>query len=467
MLRTHTVTELTQLPVGTTVTVAGWVHRRRDHGPIVFIDLRNRLDVVQVVVRLKDFNDEEQEQIKDGLRSESVVAITGAVTARRPGTENEDLLTGKIEIVATHVAVLNRAETPPFVIDDPAIVAGEEVRLTYRYLDLRRQKPLANMLLRNNVIQEMRRYLLERDFIEIETPVLSKSTPEGARDYLVPDRRRPGQFYALPQSPQQYKQLLMVAGLERYFQIVRCFRDEDTRGDRQPEFTQLDIEMSFVEQEDLLQLIEALFIHLVKTCTPEKRIQEIPFPRLTYKEAMETYGNDKPDLRKDKNDPTLLAFCFVLDFPMFERKDDGTLGAVHHPFTKPRVASPEALKAAEPTSILADQYDFVLNGYEIGGGSIRTHDPALLAAVFEVLGHSSEDVERQFGHLLRAFRYGVPPHGGIAPGIDRFIMLLANEPNIREVIAFPKTGDGRDFMMDAPSLVSEAQMKELHLSVRE
>lgn len=467
MMRSHRVDELTQCASGASVTLAGWVHRRRDHGPIMFIDLRNRTDVVQIVVRLKDFSVEDQERIKDGVRPESVIQVVGAVTERRAGTENPDLSTGRIEIVASGIVVLNQSATPPFVIDDPNLVAGEEVRLTYRYLDLRREKPLKNMLLRNTVIQAMRRYLLERDFIEVETPILSKSTPEGARDYLVPDRRRPGQFYALPQSPQQYKQLLMVAGLERYFQIVRCFRDEDTRGDRQPEFTQLDIEMSFIEQEDMLQLIEALYIHLVQTCAPDKRIQQIPFPRLTYKEAAEKYGSDKPDLREDKNDPNLLAFCFVLDFPMFERKDDGSLGAVHHPFTKPRVANAEELRAVDPLTILADQYDFVLNGYEIGGGSIRTHDPELLAAVFEVLGHTSEEVERQFGHLLKAFRYGVPPHGGIAPGIDRFLMLLANEPNIREVIAFPKTGDGRDLMMDAPSVVSAEQLKELGLSVRE
>jgi len=420
---------------------------------------------MQVVIREKDFSASEQLQLREAIRPETVVQIQGVVQARKPGNENPDIATGKIEVIAEKVIIINSAETPPFVLDDPSVVVGEDVRMKYRYLDLRRERLQKNILLRHEVIRAMREYLIARDFIEIETPYLGKSTPEGARDYLVPSRLHAGKFYALPQSPQQYKQLLMVAGFEKYFQIVRCFRDEDTRGDRQPEFTQLDIEMSFVEQDDILRLIEEMYIHLVKLVTPEKHITSIPFPRLSYAEVMAKYGTDKPDLRKNPDDPNELAFAFILDFPMFEKKEDGSLGAVHHPFTRPRIANMAELKSADPLTILADQYDFVLNGYEIGGGSIRTHDPKMLQAVFEILGHSPEDVRAQFGHLLEAFRYGVPPHGGIAPGVDRFIMILAHEPNIREVMAFPKTGDGRDLMMNAPSTVSEQQLKELHLKI--
>jgi len=465
MFRTHEVKDLPSVEIGTKVTLAGWVHRRRDHGPLIFIDLRNRRDLVQVVIREKDFSATEQEGLKEAIRPETVVQIQGTIQARKPGNENPNIATGKIEVIAEKVVIINSAATPPFVLDDPSVVVGEDIRMKYRYLDLRRERLQKNLLLRHEVVRAMRQYLIVRDFIEIETPYLSKSTPEGARDYLVPSRFQPGKFYALPQSPQQYKQLLMVAGLEKYFQIVRCFRDEDTRGDRQPEFTQLDIEMSFVEQEDILKLIEEMYIHLVKTVTPEKHITFQPFKRLSSAEAMSKYGTDKPDLRENKEDPNELAFAFILDFPMFEKKDDGSLGAVHHPFTRPRVNNVEELKITDPLAVLAEQYDFVLNGYEIGGGSMRTHDPKMLQAVFEILGHSPDDVQAQFGHLLEAFRYGVPPHGGIAPGIDRFVMILANEPNIREVIAFPKTGDGRDLMMDAPSSISEQQIKELHLRI--
>lgn len=465
MLRSHGVKDLLSVEVGSKVTLAGWVHRRRDHGPLIFIDLRNRLDLVQVVIREKDFSDVEQIRLREAIRPETVVQIKGTVQPRKRGNENPNILTGKIEVAAEEVNILSSAETPPFVLDDETQVVGEDIRMKYRYLDLRRERMQKNIRLRHDVTQFMRHYLTSRDFIEVETPLLGKSTPEGARDYLVPARLQAGKFYALPQSPQQYKQLLMVAGLERYFQIARCFRDEDTRGDRQPEFTQLDMEMSFVEQEDVLRLVEEMFVNIVQTIVPQKHITAIPFFRLSYSEATAKYGTDKPDLRVNKDDPDELAFAFVLDFPMFEKKDDGTLGAVHHPFTHPRVASVEELKSADPMSVIADQYDFVLNGYEIGGGSIRTHDPKMLQAVFEILGHSPEDVQAQFGHLLEAFRYGVPPHGGIAPGIDRFVMILASEPNIREVIAFPKTGDGRDLMMNAPSSISDQQFKELHLKI--
>ena len=327
-----------------------------------------------------------------------------------------------------------------------------------------------NLISRHKIIQFIRNFLSDNGFIEIETPILTKSTPEGARDYVVPSRLAHGKFYALPQSPQQYKQLLMVAGIEKYFQIARCFRDEDSRGDRQPEFTQLDLEISFPTQEELLSLIEKLYIETVKSIAPEKHITMIPFPRLTYDEVMKNYNTDKPDLRKNKEDKNELAFAFILDFPAFEwKKTEKRWDAVHHPFTKTQ--NPENLKEEEfiekikksPEKFLAHQYDFVCNGYEIGGGSIREHNPRVLEAVFEVMGNKKEDIREKFGHILEAFEYGAPPHGGIATGIDRFVMIMANEPSIREVIAFPKTGDGRDLMMNSPSTIDKQQLKELEI----
>ena len=330
-----------------------------------------------------------------------------------------------------------------------------------------------NLIERSKITKFIRDFLTKDGFIEVETPILGKSTPEGARDYLLPSRLQHGMFYALPQSPQQYKQLLMVAGLEKYFQIARCFRDEDTRGDRQPEFTQLDLEMSFTSQEEILSLAETLYLSLVRSLYPEKKLTLGPdgkIPRISYKEAMEKYGSDKPDVRTDKNDPNELAFLFVVDFPAFEWKEsEKRWDSTHHPFTKPRVADTKEFWGAfrnKPGEILADQYDLVLNGVEIGGGSIRIHDPELLRAVFEALGNDPKDIEVQFGHMLEAFKYGVPPHGGIAPGIDRLVMILMNEPNIREVIAFPKTGDGRDLMMQAPSEVSKKQLDDLGIEIK-
>jgi aspartyl-tRNA synthetase len=311
----------------------------------------------------------------------------------------------------------------------------------------------------------MRNFLQREGFLEVETPILTKSTPEGARDFLVPARLQPGKFYALPQSPQQYKQLLQVAGVERYFQIAKCLRDEDPRADRQAEHTQLDIEMSFVSREDILNLVEQLYIELCKKLFPDKKITKIPFPRITYEEALKKYNSDKPDLRENKADPSELAFCFVTDFPMFEWSEhEKKWGAMHHPFTKPQTENIKEIKT-HPEKILAFQYDFVLNGIEIGGGSLRTTNLEVLLAVFEVLGHKKEEVKKQFGHLLEAFQYGVPPHGGMASGIDRFLAIVLAEPNIREVIAFPKTGDNRDLMMDAPSEVTEDQLKELHIKI--
>jgi aspartyl-tRNA synthetase len=312
----------------------------------------------------------------------------------------------------------------------------------------------------------MRNYLRKEDFVEIETPILTKSTPEGARDFVVPARLQAGKFYALPQSPQQYKQLLMVAGFERYFQIARCLRDEDLRADRQAEFTQLDIETSFMSQEEILNLTESLFVDIVKKIFPEKKILKTPFPRITYKEAMEKYRSDRPDIRENKDDPNELAFCFVTDFPAFEwHKETKNWTACHHPFTQTQTDDIEEIKN-HPENILAHQYDLVLNGWEIGGGSLRTTNLDLLCAVFEVFGHSPEETKSKFSNYFKAFKYGVPPHGGIAIGFDRFLSLVLGEGSIREVIAFPKTGDNRSLMMDSPSEISEKQLKELHIKIK-
>ncbi len=456
---------------GQEVELAGWVGARRDHGKIIFIDIRDRKGTVQLVFTPKN---KEVYDLANTLRSEWVIRVYGKVTSRPPSMENADLPTGKLEIPVDRLEIITSAKTPPFLLDTDGHEVSEDIRMTYRYLDLRRARMQKNLRNRHKVIKYMRDYLTDNGFVEIETPILGKSTPEGARDYLVPSRLHAGDFYALPQSPQQYKQLLMVAGMERYFQIARCFRDEDTRGDRQPEFTQLDIEMSFVDQDDIMGLIEDLYLGLVRKLYPNKKIRldkNGRIPRMPYSEAISKYNSDKPDVRDDKNDPDELAFLFVVDFPAFEWKEsEKRWDAVHHPFTQPRVKDTkefwEVFKK-DPASMLANQYDFVLNGYEIGGGSIRIHDPELLAAVFEAMGNKPEDIKEKFGHMLRAFEYGVPPHGGVAPGVDRFIMLMENEPNIREVIAFPKTGDGRDLLMNAPSEVSESQLRDLHIKIRE
>jgi len=582
--------------VGSQVTLAGWVDRRRDHGGLIFIDLRDREGIVQVV-----FNPETSaacHKIASEMRSEYVVRVSGEVALRPRGTENPKLPTGDIEVIAHNTTILNPSKTPPFYINEDVEVE-ESLRLKYRYLDLRRPRMKNNLLLRHRLVKFMRDFLDARGFIEVETPILIKSTPEGARDYLVPSRLHPGKFYALPQSPQQLKQLLMVAGMEKYFQIARCFRDEDTRADRQPEFTQLDLEMSFVEEEDILKLMEELFTSMVEAVKPEMRMIK-PFPRLTYAEAMERYGIDKPDLRfglelrdltdiaaqsdfsvfrsaiaqggKVKGicapscgnysrrqldelnklvqslgaegvvtmslgtaggslsdlsigmvksvaarfltldqikqmahrleadmgdlllivagkpklvdmtlsqlrlemgrrlksaDPNLLAFVFVVDFPLFERNEEtGRWEPMHHPFTAPRDEDVSLLDSA-PEKVRGKHYDFVCNGFEIAGGSIRIHTSQLQRKVFKLLGYSDEEIDERFGHLLEAFDYGAPPHGGIAPGIDRIVMLLAGEETIREVIAFPKNQSAADLTFNAPSPVSEEQLAELHLRLRE
>lgn len=449
------------------VKVSGWVQTVRSHGKILFIDLRDRSGLLQIVFIPKD---EKVYGSAQKLRPEWVVSVEGTIGKRPSGMLNPKIETGGIELQAENLEIFSEAKTLPFAIDTDGYEVNEEKRLKYRYLDLRRERMRKNLEMRQKVIHFMRNYLVEKGFIEVETPVLTKSTPEGARDFLVPARLQPGKFYALPQSPQQYKQLLQVAGIEKYFQIARCLRDEDPRANRQAEHTQLDIEMSFVSQEDILKLVEKLYSDLVTKLFPEKRIQKIPFPRITYKDAMEKYKSDKPDLRKDKNNPDELAFAFIIDFPLFvpQTQEDYFYGSgsakfapSHHMFTAPKNEDIFLLDS-DPLKVKSYQHDFILNGHEIGGGSIRIHDAKIQNKIFDLIGFT-EKQKKQFIHLLEAFEYGVPPHGGIAPGIDRFLSILLNEANIREVIAFPKTGDNRDLMMQAPAEVSGEQLKQLHI----
>lgn len=441
--------------------IKGWVDVRRDQGKMIFFDFRDMSGKVQGVVLP---NATEVLKIGSVVRPEWVVEVKGKVNKRPEKMVNKDEENGDIEIEILEIRVLNEAETPVFDIHSDGYEIGEETRLKYRYLDIRRPRLNKNIKNRSRVIKFMRDYLTDKNFIEIETPILTKSSPEGARDYVVPSRVDNGKFYALPQSPQQYKQLLMVAGIEKYFQIAKVMRDEDTRGDRQPEFTQLDVEMSFMEQDEILDLIEVMFTKLVKEIYPEKKIAKEPWPRLDYDDAMKKYGTDSPDLRKDKNNPNELAFAWILNFPLFEKeKENGNYAPSHHMFTAPKAEDASKLESA-PGDVRSLQHDMVLNGYEVGGGSIRIHDPKLQEKIFDLIGFD-ENQKQKFEHMLTAFKYGVPPHGGIAPGIDRLMMVFENEPNIREVMAFPKTGEGRDLMMDAPSEINQKQLDELGIKI--
>jgi aspartyl-tRNA synthetase len=584
-MKTHTCGQLRSEHAGQSVTLAGWVHRRRDHGGLVFIDLRDRWGITQIVFNPDDST--EAHTVARDLRAEFVIKVKGMVRRRPSGLENPELATGEIEVVAEEAAILNPAKTPPFYINEDKAVE-EALRLRYRYLDLRRQRMQNNLILRHRVVKLIRDFLSDEGFIEVETPILFKSTPEGARDYLVPSRVHPGKFYALPQSPQQLKQLLMVAGYERYFQIARCFRDEDQRGDRQPEFTQLDMEMSFVDRDDVMNTIERIYTAIVEQLSAKKPLFT-PFKRLSYQEAMERFGTDRPDMRfgmeladisdisaecdyrvfaetvangglvKGLNahgcamysrkqidelaalvqefgakglawlaldekgemrssfvkflsesqvqaivkrmggqpgdlllfvadrpevtnealsrlrvalgdrlglrDPNVLALCWVIDFPFVTwNAEEKRWDPSHHLFTAP-MDDDIPLLDTNPGLARGKQYDLVCNGYEIGGGSIRIHRRELQEKVFSLIGLTIEGARDQFGHMLEAFEFGTPPHGGIATGIDRWVMLLADEPNIREVIAFPKSQSAADLMAGTPSEVTEEQLKTLHLKL--
>ena len=448
--------------VGEKIKLLGWVEAIRDHGKITFLDLRDRSGIVQCVG-----------QDLPKVSPESVVEIKGSVSKRPENLVNPNLETGEVEVKIENLEVMALASEIPIPISGEGLDINEATRLKYRYLDLRRPRLAKNMRIRSKVNSFIRSWLAQKDFVEIETPILTKTTPEGARDFIVPSRLQPGKFYALPQSPQQYKQLLMVAGFERYFQIARCFRDEDPRADRAyGEFSQLDLEMSFVTQEDILNLTEELFSDLVKDVFPKKKISSSPWPRIPHGQAKEKYGNDKPDLRKDKNDKNELAFAWIVDFPLFseQSKEDYFYGSgaakwapSHHMFTAPHPDDISLLES-DPGKVRGLQHDLVLNGYEIGGGSIRIHQPEIQEKVFDLIGFS-EKQKSEFSHMLTAFKYGVPPHGGVAPGIDRFLMAVLGEPSLREVIAFPMTAGGTTAVMDAPSEAEAERLKELGLKV--
>jgi aspartyl-tRNA synthetase len=447
---------------GQEVELFGWVANRRDHGKLIFVDLRDRTGVIQVVFSptTPDY------EIASKLRNEWVVRIRGLVKERPEKMRNSEIATGSVELQPAELEVLSEAQTPPLPLDTDGHEIDEDVRMKYRYLDLRRSRMARNLMLRHTVSNLVRHYLTREGFVEIETPTLTKTSPEGARDFLVPSRYHPGMFYALPQSPQQYKQLLMIAGIERYFQLAHCFRDEDLRGDRQFEHTQIDMEMSFVTEEDVRRIVEGLMIYVVESCG--KRILEKPFPVYTHEEAVKKFGADKFDLRPDPKDPDLFAFAWVTDFPLFEKdEEEGRLTFAHNPFSAPKAEHVDKLLAGEEyESLRAQQYDLVCNGYELASGGVRISDPNVQRKVFEIMGLTPEQTEERFGHLIHAYEYGAPPHAGIAPGLDRLVMLLAGEADIREVIAFPMSSKGQTSVMDAPSPAIPKQLKELHLEIK-
>jgi len=452
-----------------TVMVAGWAHQVRRLGKLVFIDLRDKDGRLQIVC--SPDNKAAYETARK-VRPEYVIQVSGQVVERNKKNINSEIATGRLELIAQNLVIISQSATPPFEIITEERQAGEELRLKYRYLDLRHERLKQNLIIRHQVTQFVRNYLNQQGFIEIQTPILTKSTPEGARDFLVPSRQYPGRFFALPQSPQQYKQLLMVAGFERYYQVAPCFRDEAARADRSPgEFYQFDIEMAFVEQNDILELVEEMFSDMIRKIFPGKKITQAPWPRLPHAETMKKYGTDKPDLRKNKNDKNELAFAWIVDFPLLVKQnpDDYFHGAgdklapSHHMFTAPKEEDIHLLDTA-PEKVRSYQHDLVLNGLEVGGGSLRIHQPEIQEKIFDLIGFT-KDQKKQFSHLLTAFKYGVPPHGGIAPGVERFLMGILGEKNVKEITAFPLTSEGRDPMMGSPSKVTPAQLKELGIKI--
>jgi len=456
MLRTHKVSELNEKLIGKDVEICGWIEVIREHGKLIFFELRDRYGVVQCVISKKNskFNDFKK------LTKESCVQIKGKINQRPKGTENKNISTGKVELSVEDFEIFNLCPGLPFELNEKNI--NEDLRLKYRFLDLRSKRMQKNILTRSKILKYVRDYFYENNFVEIETPVLAKSTPEGARDYVVPSRNFKGKFYALPQSPQLFKQLSQVAGFDRYIQMAKCFRDEDLRSDRQPEFTQVDVEMSFIEVDDIISIIEGLLKKLFKEIL---NIQiKTPFKRISYEEAMKKYKTDRPDLRGETGFDKDYAFCWVVDFPLFEYdKQDKKYKSMHHPFTMPNLK--DFKKDKHSARSLA--YDVVLNGVEIGGGSIRIHNSEIQEKVFDVLGISKKQAQEKFGFLLEALSYGAPPHGGIALGFDRLCQIILNEDSIRETITFPKNKEAKDVMLDAPSTISSRQLKEVGIELVE
>ncbi|MDO8620190.1 MAG: amino acid--tRNA ligase-related protein [bacterium] len=449
--------------VGQEVTVAGFVDIRRDHGKLIFIDLRDESGKVQMIALP---NHAEAHALAGTIRPEWVVSVSGKVNKRPEKLVNKNEPNGEVELEILTIDVMSKAETSPIDVREDGHDIGEEARLKYRYLDLRRPRMQKNLRLRSKVTSLIREYMHKNDFVEIETPMLTKTSPEGARDFLVPSRLQPGKFYALPQAPQQYKQLLMLSGFERYFQLARAMRDEDLRGDRQFEHTQIDLEMAFVKERDVLDLVEGLMTYVAESVG--KTVWKKPFPVYTHEEAVKQFGADKFDLRPEPRDPNVMAFAWVVDFPLLEKDtvtDKWTFA--HNPFSAPRAEHVEKLmKGEDLQNLRAQQYDLVCNGYELASGGVRISDPKVQRRVFEIMGLTPEEAESRFGHIIHAYEYGAPPHAGMAPGLDRLVMLLANEPNIREVIAFPMDAGGHTSVMDAPSIARPDQLQELGIQVK-
>ncbi len=460
----RTLTQNTIGQVGKDVVLQGFIQTRRDHGKVLFVDLRDRTGIVQVVIVPGETF--ASNSALPNMKAEAVVEIRGKVKKRPEHMINPKIASGTVEVEAKEITILGPARELPFPIDTDGREIEEEIRLKYRYLDLRRRRLTKNIRVRSDFIRRVRDYLYGEDFVEIETPILTKSTPEGSRDFIVPSRLHPGKFYALPQSPQQYKQLLMVAGFERYFQIARCLRDEDTRADRGFEHTQIDLEMSFVQRQDVMDMDEKLMTKVMEDMG--YTIKTKPFPVFTYADAMKQFGKDKFDLRtQEEKKSGTLAFAWVVDFPFFEKTKEGNWTFTHNPFSAPKPEHKDWLLAKSHISeILTSQYDLVCNGYEVGGGSIRSHQPQVLESVFEIMGYTKEKIHQQFGHMLEAFTYGVPPHGGLAHGIERLLMTITGEQYLREVVAFPMTSSGQTSVMDAPSQIEDAQLREVGLALK-